>query len=137
MVVSPDQIVFLQTFDHYYHESMDTMPDGWIGPLVDLLQAMRQLSLVEPVLKPVVEVWVSLRIEHGRSGAMAYAAPLLPSQHWSPARSMACVDALSTFTFAVQQTCSICGHPGHLRFGNGRDEAVLCDDHNEGRSNVD
>lgn len=128
--MSPDQIVFLKTFDYYYHESMDTLPDGWIGPMVDLLQAMRQLSLVEPVLRPMVEVWVSLRVEHSPSGAMAYAAPLLPSQNWSPARSLACVDALSTFIFAVQQTCSVCGHPGHLRFGKGRSEAVLCDDHN-------
>ncbi|HCJ74682.1 hypothetical protein [Agrobacterium pusense] len=129
-----DQIEFLQTFDHYYHESMDSLPDGWIGPLVDMLQTIRQLSLVEPVVRPLVEVWVSLRIEHGPSGALAYAAPLLPIKHWSPERALACVEALSTFTFAVQETCSVCGHPGHLRFGNGREERVVCDDHNEQRN---
>lgn len=128
--MSPDQIVFLKTFDHYYHESMDSLPDGWIGPLVDMLQAMRQLSLVEPVVRPMVEVWVSLRIEHGPSGALAFASPLLPPKHWSEGRALACVNALSTFTFAVQETCSVCGHPGHLRFGDGRQEGIFCDAHN-------
>ncbi|WP_322886502.1 hypothetical protein U8C31_18210 [Sinorhizobium medicae] len=129
--MSPDQIVFLKTFDYLHHPSMDSLPDGWIGPLVDLLQAMRQLSLVEPVIRPMVEVWVSLRIEHGPSGALAFAAPLLPIKHWGPERALACVEALATFTFSVQETCSVCGHPGHLRFGNGRREGIFCDDHSE------
>lgn len=131
--MTPDQIVFLKTFDHYYHESMDTLPDGWIGPLVDMLQAMRQLSLVEPVVRPMVEVWVGLRIEHGPTGALAFAAPLLPIQHWGAERAFACVEALSTFTFTLQETCSVCGHPGHLRFGDGRQEGIFCDDHKEHR----
>lgn len=129
--MSPDQIEFLKTFDYLYHESMDSIPDGWIGPLVDMLQTIRELSFIEPVLRPMVEVWVSLQVEHGPGGALAYAAPLLPTQHWSPERALACVDALSTFIFSVQQTCSVCGHPGHLRFGSGRHEAVLCDAHHE------
>ena len=129
--MSPDQIEFLKTFDYLYHESMDSIPDGWIGPLVDMLQTVRELSLVEPVVRPMVEVWVSLRVEHGPSGALAYAAPLLPILHWGPARALACVDALSTFTFAVQDTCSVCGHPGYLRFSKGRDEGIFCDEHHE------
>lgn len=132
--MTPDQIEFLKTFDYLHHESMDSLPNGWIGPLADMLQTIRQLSLVEPVVRPMVEVWVSLRIEHGPSGALAYAAPLLPIKHWGPERALACVEALSNFTFSVQETCSVCGHPGHLRFGNGREERVVCDDHNEQRN---
>lgn len=135
--MTPDQIEFLKTFDYLHHESMDSLPNGWIGPLVDMLQAMRQLSLVEPVVRPMVEVWVSLRVEHGPSGALAYAAPLLPIKHWSPERALACVEALSTFTFAVQETCSVCGHPGHLRFSKGRDEGIFCDEHYEKNRHAD
>lgn len=135
--MSPDQITFLKTFDHYYHPTMDSLPDGWIGPLVDLLQSMRQLSLVEPVVRPMVEVWVSLRIEHGPSGALAFAAPMLPIKHWGPERAMACVKASAAFAFAVQETCSVCGHPGHLRFGGGRQEGIFCDAHSEGARHAD
>ncbi len=129
--MTPDQIELLKTFDYLHHESMDSLPDGWIGPLVDMLQTIRQLSLVEPIVRPMVEVWVSLRVEHGPSGAMAFAAPLLPINHWSAERALACVDALSTFTFSIQETCSVCGHLGHLRFANGRDEGIFCDEHKE------
>lgn len=127
--MTPDQVEFLKTFDHYYHESMDSLPDGWIGPLVDMLQTIRELSLVEPVVRPMVEVWISLRIEHSGSGALPFGAPLLPIKHWGADRALACIEALSNFTFAVQETCSVCGHPGHLRFGNGRQEGIFCDDH--------
>ncbi|MCZ7890464.1 hypothetical protein O9X99_02120 [Agrobacterium salinitolerans] len=126
--MSPDQVALLKTFDGLYHETMSTLPDGWIGPLVDMLQAMRQLSLVEPV-HPKIETWVALRMERtSTSGAVAFASPLLPPDQWSAGRAFTCLEALSAFGAAVKETCEKCGHPGQA-CQIGQMTFYLCDEH--------
>ncbi|TAW50620.1 hypothetical protein [Rhizobium leguminosarum] len=126
--MSPDQVVFLKTFGGLYHETMSKLPDGWIGPLVDMLQAMRQLSLVEPV-RPKIEEWVTLRVERtSTSGAIAFAHPLLPPDHWGQHRAYACIEALSAFGSAVKATCEKCGHPG-AACQIGQMTFFLCEEH--------
>lgn len=122
-----DQIGLLKSFDGLYHESMAQLPVGWIGPVVDLLQTMRQLSLLEPA-RPTVETWVSLRVERTQSGAAAFASPNLPSLKWSAERAYACMEALSAFSGVVQITCEKCGHgagPCHI----GEMTFFFCEEH--------
>ncbi|MBY3044822.1 hypothetical protein HFN60_30885 [Rhizobium leguminosarum] len=126
--MSPDQVVFLKTFGGLYHETMSKLPDGWIGPLVDMLQAMRQLSLVEPI-HAKIETWVALRVERtSTSGAVAYASPLLSPDQWSAGRASACLEALSAFGSAVKATCEKCGHPG-TACQIGQMTLYLCEEH--------
>lgn len=126
--MKPDQVELLKTFDGLYHESMSTLPDGWIGPLVDMLQTMRQLSLIDPVHPKIVE-WVTLRVERtSTSGATAFAHPLLPPAQWSAGRTFACLEALSAFGAAVKETCEKCGHPG-AACQIGQMTFFLCEEH--------
>lgn len=126
--MSPDQVKLLKTFNGLYHDSMSTLPDGWIGPLVDMLQTMRQLSLVDPI-HPKIETWVALRVERtSTSGAIAFAHPALPSDQWGQERAYACFEALSVFGAAVKETCEKCGHPG-AACQIGQMTFYLCEEH--------
>ena len=126
--MSPDQVELLKTFNGLYHESMSTLPDGWIGPLVDMLQTMRQLSLIDPV-HPKIETWVALRVERtSTSGAIAFAHPVLPSDQWGQERAYVCIEALSTFSTAIKVTCEKCGHPGQA-CQIGQMTFYLCEEH--------
>ncbi|MFL0693667.1 MAG: hypothetical protein ACJLUP_16685 [Agrobacterium tumefaciens] len=127
--MSPEQVEFLRTFDGLYHESMAKLPDGWIGPLVDMLQTLRQLSLVEPVY-PSIETWVELRVERtAASGAIVFMTPLLPPDQWGHERALACLVALSAFGEASKATCEWCGQPGAPVQLGERVTFFLCEEH--------
>lgn len=99
-------------YEHLWHDSMRHVPDGWIDPLVKMLDRMEGLSDIDPSYSRDPEglaTWVKIRIEVSSICAAAYVTPLEPAGKWRPGRALACIDALSEFAGQCSETCSICG----------------------------
>ncbi|TCA41724.1 hypothetical protein E0J16_34105 [Rhizobium pisi] len=130
-------------YSNLWEETMHELPNGWITPLVAMLDKLYVLSDIERSLSFDAEglaTWVDIRVEVSAICAAAYATPLRLAGKWNPARALACVEALSEFAGQCSETCSVCGQAGALRMPNFGDavEGVLCDEHNaEAASNVD
>jgi hypothetical protein len=122
-------------YEYLWHESMREMPDGWIKPLVKMLDRMESLSTVKPssFMTPSLLLWVNLRVEVEDSGAFAYATPMIASGRWHGPMALECITALSEFCGETQETCSVCGADGHLRMRilGGYREGVFCDEHKD------
>ncbi|TAV14745.1 hypothetical protein [Rhizobium ruizarguesonis] len=130
-------------YNNLWDDSMSALPDGWITPLVTMLDKLEGLSNVDRSISydaKGLATWVDVQVEVSAICASAYAAPLKPAGKWNPARALACIEALSEFSGQCSETCSICGQPGLLRMPNIGDpvEGVLCDVHHaEAASKVD
>ncbi|ARQ56936.1 hypothetical protein Kim5_CH00829 [Rhizobium sp. Kim5] len=102
-------------YEHLWHDSMLAVPDGWIDPLVAMLDKLYALSEVDRSMSFDSEglaTWVKIRIEVSSTHSAAYVTPLEPAGEWRPGRALACIDALSEFARQCSKTCSICGLPG-------------------------
>lgn len=123
-------------YEHLWHDSMRDVPDGWVTPLVAMLDRIEALSTVKPssFMSPSLLIWVNLRVEVQSSGAFAVATPMISTSRWHGPRAWECIAALSEFHGQTQETCSICGAEGHLRMQllGDQKEGVFCDDHNPG-----
>ncbi|TAV04561.1 hypothetical protein [Rhizobium ruizarguesonis] len=126
-------------YEYLWHPSMEALPDGWIEPLVIMLEKMYRLSTVGPAsfASPGLVTWVNLRLEVGSSSASAFAMPIMAPGKWTPTRALECVEALLEFHGSTQETCSICGSEGHLRMRilGSSSEGVFCDQHNPEAAN--
>ncbi|MGO4566090.1 hypothetical protein AB4Z52_13665 [Rhizobium sp. 2YAF20] len=120
-------------YEYLWHDSMTALPDGWIEPLVKMLDRLYVLSLVAPqsFLTPSLATWVRLRVEVQPSSAMAFMTPMMPTSRWHGNRALECIEALVQFHGGTQETCSICGADGFLRMPilGDRGEGVFCDEH--------
>ncbi|ARQ58929.1 hypothetical protein Kim5_CH02886 [Rhizobium sp. Kim5] len=125
-------------YSNLWDDSMSAIPDGWVAPLINMIDKLYVLSDVERSYAQGegLATWVALRIEVSPVVAIAYATPLNPAGKWNPARALACIEALSEFHGLTQETCMTCGAEGHLRMRilGGHHEGVYCDEHNPGGS---
>ncbi|NEK19940.1 hypothetical protein [Rhizobium leguminosarum] len=126
-------------YEYLWHDSMTALPDGWVEPLVVMLEKMYRLSTVGPsnFMAPGVITWCQLRVEVSMSSALAFASPMMPSGKWHPERTLACIEALAEFHGQTQETCSVCGADGYLRMRilGGDTEGIYCDEHTPGATN--
>ncbi|WSG96441.1 hypothetical protein U8P76_05885 [Rhizobium johnstonii] len=123
-------------YEYLFHDSMRDLPDGWIEPLVVMLEKMYRLSTVGPsnFMAPGIITWCQLRVEVYQSSAMVFASPMMPAGKWHQERALECVEALAEFHGQTQETCMTCGADGHLRMrilGSNK-EGVYCDKHTPG-----
>jgi hypothetical protein len=123
-------------YEYLWHDSMTALPDGWVEPLVVMLEKMNRLSAVGPsnFMSPGLITWVNLRVEVGSSSASAFAMPVMTPGKWNPTRALECVVALLDFHGSTQATCSVCGSEGHLRMRilGSNNEGIYCDEHAPG-----
>ncbi|NZD54173.1 hypothetical protein [Rhizobium leguminosarum] len=125
-------------YEYLWHDSMRELPDGWVEPLVVLLEKLYRLPTIGPVsfASPGLVTWVNLRVEVSSSSASAFAMPVMAPGKWTPTRALECVEALLEFHGSTQETCSICGSEGSLmmRILGSNTEGVYCDEHAPGGS---
>jgi hypothetical protein len=120
-------------YSNLWDDSMRDIPDGWVTPLVDMLDKLEGLSNVARSMSYDAEglaTWIDIRIEVSPICAAAYVAPLKPAGKWNPARAFACIEALSDFSGQCAETCRTCGEPGIMRLGGGI-EGIYCDQHRD------
>ncbi len=125
-------------YEYLWHDSMAALPDGWVTPLVKMLDRLYALSNVNRSMSYDPEglaTWVNLRIEVQDSCAFAFATPMIPAARWNGPRAVECIDALNELHGQTQETCSICGAEGHLRMRilGGDREGIFCEDHKHTR----
>ncbi|MGO6883047.1 hypothetical protein ACCS44_29805 [Rhizobium ruizarguesonis] len=101
--MNPSNIKHLRTvYQRYYHQSVDSLPDGWIAIIDDFFLALEGLGdFLEPV---------SVRFEQTPSGLKTFAFPEV--SRWHPEQMNALRIAQRSLYGLSQQTCEICGLPG-------------------------
>ncbi|MGO4566091.1 hypothetical protein AB4Z52_13670 [Rhizobium sp. 2YAF20] len=107
--MTPDNVARIRTmYRHYYHPSVDNLPDGWWQLVMDFLHLMDGIGDLTDS--------VSIRFERGPDGVRAFVFPEM--SRWSP-------DQMNTLRIAQhelyglsQQTCELCGLPGAAEDGH-------------------
>ncbi|MBX5160430.1 hypothetical protein HJB89_25430 [Rhizobium sp. NZLR8] len=101
--MSPDVIDRIRVMHRkYYHESIDTLPDGWFQLVDDFLHVINSIGDMTD--------GVSVRFERTPSGLKAFCFPEM--SRWHPEQDIALRVAQRTIYGLSQQTCEVCGLPG-------------------------
>ncbi|WP_105432747.1 hypothetical protein [Neorhizobium sp. T6_25] len=118
-------------YANLWDDSMRVIPDGWITPLLTMLDRLYGLSDVDrkSYQGEGLSTWVDLHIDVSPIVAIAYATPLKPAGKWTPGRALACVEALAEFSVQTGETCRTCGEPGIMRLDGI--EGIYCDQHRD------
>ncbi|MBA9034317.1 hypothetical protein [Rhizobium leguminosarum] len=92
----------------YYHQSVDSLPDGWFQIVRDFLYEMDGLGDLTDS--------VSIRFERTSSGAKAFCFPEMG--RWTNAQMTTLGSAQTQLYLMSQQTCEVCGNPGASEDGH-------------------
>jgi hypothetical protein len=100
--MSPDLVERIRVMHRrYYHQSVDTLPDGWFKIIDDFFRVINSIADLTD--------GVSVRFEKTASGLKAFAFPEM--SRWHPEQDIALRVAQRTLYGLSQQTCEVCGLP--------------------------
>ncbi|MEY9198412.1 hypothetical protein ABIA16_003528 [Sinorhizobium fredii] len=98
--MTPEQIDHLRTmYRNYYHDSIDSLPDGWFTIVTDFLGEMDGIGDLTDA--------VSVRLERTPSGLKAFVFPEM--SRWSNEHMHQLRTAQRTLYGLSQTTCETCG----------------------------
>ncbi|MCJ9720808.1 hypothetical protein MOV66_10315 [Agrobacterium sp. SHOUNA12C] len=113
--MTPDNIARIRTLHRaYYHQSIDSLPDGWTQLVMDFLHVVDDIGDLTDS--------VSARFERGPDGCRAFIFPEM--SRWHPEQMNALRIAQRELYGLSQQTCEVCGNPGAME-----GTRVLCIEH--------
>lgn len=116
--MTPENITRLKTlFRDEYHDSIDTLPDGWVSIIEEFLAEIDAIGDLTDA--------VSCRFEQTPSGLKAFCFPEM--SRWLPEDMNALKIAQRTLYGLSQQSCEVCGEPASGR----TNDRFLCASHGD------